>query len=341
MAKEIRLPQLGQTMEEGTVVSCLATVGDEVKKGDVIFEVETDKATLEMESPADGFVKIIIVKEGDTIPVNDVMMIVGGKDEEVSVEALAAKEQSDAPSAQQEAATGDSADLSADAKVVNLPQLGQTMEEGTIVSCLVKLGDEVKKGDVIFEVETDKATLEMESPAEGLVKAILVKEGDTIPVNDAMMVLGEEGIEVTDAMLASLGGAPAGRTQTAESKTEAEPKVKAQVVVEKAVKREGRVVASPRAKFKAKEIGVGLAEVKGSGPGGRVVEADVLAAAGSAAAAEPEFKLGQKVMLNRLGKITAEKMLQSKRQIPCFYLNVTVDATELVAYRAKLNKPGM
>lgn len=150
-------------------------------------------------------------------------------------------------------------------KEIKLPQMGQTMEEGTVVSCKVKAGQKISKGEVIFEIETDKATLELESPAEGVVKNILVNEGQTIPVGEVLITLEDEAAK---------------KPVAAAKKTDA-----------------------------AKSI-------------------------------EPAFKLGQKVPLSKFGKIIAEKMLQSKREIPCFYLNVVVDVTELTEFRTKLNKAG-
>lgn len=146
------------------------------------------------------------------------------------------------------------------AREIKLPQMGQTMEEGTVVSCKIKAGQKIGKGDVIFEIETDKATLEMESPAEGIVKNILVEEGQTVPVGDVLVTLEDE--------------------------VKAAPEKKAET---------------------AKQIA-------------------------------PAYVPGQKIPLSRIHKIIAEKMLQSKREIPCFYLNVVVDVTGLVAFREKLNQ---
>ncbi len=227
------------------------------------------------------------------------------------------------------------------ANEVKLPQLGQTMEEGTVVSCLVKIGDEVKKGDVIFEVETDKATLEMESPAEGFVKHILAKEGETLEVNSLMMVLGAKDEQVPEPS----GAAPKSEEAVKQTDSPVSPPAAATAEPTKAAAgKTGRVFASPRAKAKARELGVELSAVTPTGPGGRILEEDIVAAAGSAGtkAAQPtsENKLGQRVPLSRLGKIIAQRMLQSKREIPCFYLNVKVDVTDMVKVRGGLNKNG-
>ncbi len=181
------------------------------------------------------------------------------------------------------------------AKEVRLPRFGQTMEDGMIVGCEVSVGDEVKKGDVIFEIETDKATLEMESPAGGFVKHVFAEVGQTLNVGEAMLVLGESDEEVPQSFIDSL---------KSESASEA-----------------------------VKPTGV---QVKGGGEKGAVVktgEAVEFAEAG-------EVKLGQRIALGRLQRITAEKMQQSNNEIPCFYLTVKADVSELVEERERLNAAG-
>ena len=232
------------------------------------------------------------------------------------------------------------------AKEVRLPQLGQTMEEGTIVNCLIKVDDEVKKGDVIFEIETDKATLEMESPADGFVKHIIVQVDETLPVGAPLLVLGDKDENVPQSFVDSLAGAEA-------PAPEAAPAAEAAAAVEPArpepepEKPVGRVMASPRAKRLAGELGVDLSALTGTGPAGKITEQDVKDAAEAkpaapAAPAAPgaEPKLGETVPLNRLQKITAERMLKSKQEIPCFYLTVRADVTDLVELRTKLNEAG-
>jgi len=156
------------------------------------------------------------------------------------------------------------------AKEIRLPQLGQTMEEGTVVNCLVKVGDEVKKGDVVFEIETDKATLEMESPAEGFVKYILAELDETYPVGAPLMVLGDKDEDVPRSFVDSLeaGGEAAKPTEAApaEQSAAAEPGEKAQPGPAPP-KPAGKVLASPRARKLASELGVDLATVTGTGPG--------------------------------------------------------------------------
>jgi len=173
---------------------------------------------------------------------------------------------------------------------VTLPQLGETMQEGTIVKCLVKVGDKVSRGDVLFEIETDKATLEMESPAEGFVKAILVEPGQTLAVHEPVLILGGRDEQVSRGFIDS-----------------------------------ARTAASSNS----------VANVERAEAAFAATQADIAAAA---AAPPGSYQLGQVVPLNRLQKITGQRMLQSKREIPCFYLMVRVDVTELVKYRERVNR---
>jgi pyruvate dehydrogenase E2 component (dihydrolipoamide acetyltransferase) len=211
------------------------------------------------------------------------------------------------------------------------------MEEGTIINCLVKVGDEVQKGDVIFEIETDKATLEMESPADGFVKHILVETDQTLPVGAPLLVIGDKDEKVPQSFVDSLkSAAPAAPTAEAAPVAPAAEPAKLEPSPPKGPA--GKVMASPRAKKLAGELGVDLATVTGTGTAGKITEQDVRNAAAAKPAAPAEVKLGATIPLSRIQKITAERMLRSKREIPCFYLTVKADVTDLVALRTKLNE---
>jgi pyruvate dehydrogenase E2 component (dihydrolipoamide acetyltransferase) len=207
---------------------------------------------------------------------------------------------------------------------------------------LVKVNDHVKKGDVIFEIETDKATLEMESPQDGFVKHILTELDETLPVGAPLMVLGDKDEEVSQSFLDSLkSGSPAISSAGAATHPAAES-VKAQPQISKPV---SRVMTSPRAKKLAEELGVDLTNLTGTGPGGKITEEDIKKAAASKparpiapAAVTAEIKLGETIPLTKKQKLTAERMVKSKREIPCFYLTVKADVTDLVELRIKLNE---
>jgi pyruvate dehydrogenase E2 component (dihydrolipoamide acetyltransferase) len=337
MAKEIRLPKLGQTMEEGTVVNCLVRAGDEVKRGQVIFEIETDKATLEMESPMDGFVKNILVNVGQTLPVNEPMMVVGGKDEQVPqsfIDCLLKSAVTDAVEQKQTVCDEKAAPAGpASVKIIDLQKLGQTMEEGTVVNCRVKVGDEVKRGEVVFEIETDKATLEMESPANGFVKAILVEVGQTVPVGTALIVLADKGEEISQGYIEALKG---GKAAEASSLQQSTP------VVTSSVPPAGRIFASPRAKVIAKEMGITLAAVSGSGPGGRITEKDVKNAAGqkqpAAAIQVATVQAGSEVPLSKMRRAIASNLQRSWQQSPRFDVAMTINMTRAMNFRDAFNR---
>ncbi len=181
------------------------------------------------------------------------------------------------------------------AREVRLPRLGQTMQEGTIVNWLVRIGDKVKKGDVIFEIETDKATLEVESPTDGFVKHILAELDRTVPVGAPVLILADKNEKVPQSFIDSLKA----DLTTVEAPPASTPQLTNQ---------------TPQVPLPAETAQPPIPAAK--------------------------IKLGATIPLNRLQKITAQKMLQSKREMPCFYLSVKADVTDLVELRTKLNRTG-
>ena len=223
------------------------------------------------------------------------------------------------------------------AREVRLPKLGQTMEEGTVVNCLIKAGDEIKRGDVIFEIETDKATLEMESPADGFVKHILVEVGQTLPVGAPMLVIGDKDEKVPQDFTVSPKSADIAAATPAVAASGAEPA--------RPMETPAKVIASPRAKKLAEELGVDLSKLVGTGPAGKITEDDVKKAhstsSGQAAstkmttptATAAQVNLGETIPLTKKQRLTAQRMVESKREIPCFYLSLRADVTDLVELR--------
>jgi pyruvate dehydrogenase E2 component (dihydrolipoamide acetyltransferase) len=357
MANEIRLPKLGQTMEEGTVVRCLVNVGDQVKRDQVIFEIETDKATMEMESPVDGFVKNILVNVGQTLPVNDPMMIIGGKDEQVTssfingllkgaitdaVEQTAGQSVASAPST-----APASTAVPASTKIIDLQKLGQTMEEGTIVNCHVKLGDQVKRDQVIFEIETDKATMEMESPVTGFVKAMLVEIGQTVPVGSPLLVVADKDETIPQSYINALkGGQPASTVsiqQPSPVVASSIPPLAATGTTASLAEPAGRIFASPRAKAAAREMGVSLAAIKGTGPDGRIVEKDVRSGAGQQKSVVPQAPVsgpqaGSEVPLTKMRRAIGSNLQRSWQQSPHFDVTMSINMTRAMNVREQFNR---
>ncbi len=226
---------------------------------------------------------------------------------------------------------------------VIMPKMGDGMEEGTLVEWLKKEGDAVKSGEVIGNIQTDKAILELEAPGSGVLSGILVKEGETVPVGQAIAVLLKDGEKLPEGWGGSAGNsgkpakdAPAGKEETPEA-----PKAAAEsapVTEEPKAKSDSRVKASPLAKKIAKELGVDIASVSGTGPSGRIVEKDVRAASqvkGTdkvAAVAAPSAE-DQTISLNRTRQITAKRTTESKQQVPHFYVTVEVDVEKILALR--------
>lgn len=200
MAQIINMPRLSDTMEEGVVAKWLINIGDQVKEGDILAEIETDKATMEFESFYEGTLLHIGIKEGETAAVDTLLAIVGEKDEDISSLLVVEKPNNGQLDLVDQIEQTESLDIintevntNLNYKVVTMPRLSDTMEEGTVSSWLVNIGDQVKEGDILAEIETDKATMEFESFQEGTLLYIGIKEGETALVDSLLAIIGDEG----------------------------------------------------------------------------------------------------------------------------------------------------
>jgi pyruvate dehydrogenase E2 component (dihydrolipoamide acetyltransferase) len=242
-----------------------------------------------------------------------------------------------------------------------MPRLSDSMEEGTILRWLKSVGDEVKRGDELVEIETDKANMTYESSEEGTLVEILAEEGDTLPIGEVIARVGEPGEAKADGRAAP---AKAEKEEKAakeprepkEPAAEREPTPARRATREQppAPSEDGRVKASPIARRMARELGVELSRLRGSGPGGRIVKADVVAAAGEAPAAErprpleraapvaeaPETAKGEVevIELSRLQRTVARRMAESKATVPHFYLQMEIAMAEAVQVREQLKQ---
>ncbi|MDX5418934.1 MAG: E3 binding domain-containing protein, partial [Hymenobacteraceae bacterium] len=298
MAEVIRMPKMSDTMTEGVIASWLKKVGDKVSAGDILAEVETDKATMELESYEDGTLLHIGPKKGDSVPVDAVIAIIGKEGEDISDllggagngEKPAAKEdpkaekkeekKEAAPAKAEAPAAKTSVDTSnIKASVIRMPKMSDTMTEGVLVSWLKKVGDKVSSGDVLAEVETDKATMELESYEDGTLLYTGVNEGDSVPVDAVIAIIGDKDADykaLLDAQGAGASEAKAeAKEETAEEPKEEQAEAKPEAKEEIAAEGNGRIKASPLAKKVAKEKGFNLNQIKGSGEGGRIVLRDV------------------------------------------------------------------
>ena len=207
MAIIVNMPRLSDTMEEGTVASWLKKVGDKVEEGDILAEIETDKATMEFESFNEGTLLHIGVQEGETTNVDQLLAIIGDEGEDISAllanptatttEDTSASDEETEGLEQTEAVTEpSSADIPEGVVVVTMPRLSDTMEEGTVASWLKNVGDSVEEGDILAEIETDKATMEFESFNEGTLLYIGLQEGESANVDDLLAIIGPAGTDV-------------------------------------------------------------------------------------------------------------------------------------------------
>ena len=224
MAEVVNMPRLSDTMEEGTVAKWLKKVGDSVEEGDILAEIETDKATMEFESFYSGTLLHIGIQEGDGAPVDSLLAIIGEKGEDISglisgapaTEAIVVAQQPDKESMQPAASSKVVVAVPAGVEIVTMPRLSDTMEEGTVATWLKKVGDSVEEGDILAEIETDKATMEFESFYSGTLLYIGIQEGQSAPVDEVLAVIGPAGTDVQ----AVLSGAMASSSSSSSSTTQ-------------------------------------------------------------------------------------------------------------------------
>jgi len=297
MAEVILMPRLSDTMTEGVIAAWHKKVGDKVKKGDLLDEIETDKATMELESYKDGTLLHVGGENGVKIQVDDLLAIVGKAGEDISSllkaggqsavgsgQSAVGSRQSAVGSQQQEPGNNQTAatiDVSKMDEVVLMPRLSDTMEEGVIAAWHKNVGDAVKKGDVLAEIETDKATMELESYKNGTLLHIGAQKGEKIPVNGLLCIIGEKGkVDVAAVVAAVKNQSGVGSQESGASSpqpvAESSSISPAMATTQNMSSTEnGRVKASPLAKKLAAEKGIDIKAIHGSGDGGRVIKADI------------------------------------------------------------------
>ena len=373
MATIITMPRLSDTMTEGTVATWLKKVGDKISEGDILAEIETDKATMEFESFNEGTLLYIGIPEGETAPVDSLLAIIGNEGEDVSAliagkatpvteEAKQATEETTTPEVKNSETTAPSSTTSASLPkgvvVVTMPRLSDTMTEGTVATWLKKVGDKVTEGDILAEIETDKATMEFESFNEGTLLYIGIQEGNSAPVDSLLAIIGPEGTDISGiAENYKTGGAPQPPAATEEAKSASAEKT-AEPIVQEASTDGQRILASPLAKKIASDKGIQLTQVKGSGENGRIVKSDIenfAPQAGSAPAtatsepAKTETVAAPKVFVpagevfteeiknSQMRKIIAKRLAESLFTAPHYNLTIEVTMDEAMKSRAMIN----
>jgi pyruvate dehydrogenase E2 component (dihydrolipoamide acetyltransferase) len=362
MATIINMPRLSDTMEEGVVAKWLKNVGDKIEEGDILAEIETDKATMEFESFYEGTLLHIGIQEGETSPVDVLLAVIGEEGEDITSiingnSAPVTKEEAPAEAkeettTEQTSSTSDTVAIPEGVQVITMPRLSDTMTDGTVATWLKKVGDSVEEGDMLAEIETDKATMEFESFYEGTLLYIGVQEGETAPVDSLLTIIGPAGSDVS-AIVAN-GGAIAPTEDTTSEKIE--PKSTAKVEVTEPVlaasnTSDGRIFASPLAKKIAADKGINLAEVSGSGENGRIIKKDVVNYTPAIKVAEPKSspapvatsfvavgeENSEETKNSQMRKAIAKSLGNSKFTAPHFYLNVEVDMDNAMASRKTIN----
>ncbi|MBA5794101.1 2-oxo acid dehydrogenase subunit E2 [Flavobacterium sp. xlx-214] len=370
MAEIITMPRLSDTMTEGTVATWLKKVGDKVSEGDILAEIETDKATMEFESFNAGTLLYIGIQEGETAPVDSVLAIIGKEGEDFSallsgkpntttsnteVKEEAPKESTlsnDQESDVTVAATQQTS-IPAGVEVITMPRLSDTMTEGTVATWLKKVGDKISEGDILAEIETDKATMEFESFYSGTLLHIGIQEGESAPVDSVLAIVGPAGIDVS--------GIISGKVAPTANKTVTEvkemPKAEAEKPVEITSVSGDRIFASPLAKKIAQDKGIDLSQVKGSGENGRIVKGDVESFTPSAqtsttvtetkqevapkAAVQTFVTAGEvrseEVKNSQMRKTIARRLAESKFTAPHYYLTIEINMDNAMESRTLIN----
>ena len=361
MADIINMPRLSDTMEEGTVSSWLKKVGDQINEGDILAEIETDKATMEFESFHSGELLYIGVEAGQTVPVDSMLAIIGKKNEDIAsyinkqdsgpknnnlnsdIEKLEEKQIDDKGTTLEQ--TNQS-----NYEIVKMPRLSDTMEEGTVSAWLKKVGDKVKEGEIIAEIETDKATMEFESFHEGILLHIGVEEGESAPVDEVLAIIGDKKTDIAKA-LKSIGK----KDIIEEKQTKHEIPIQENISSEKVdnVKiditknqsknefvssQSDRIFASPLAKKMASEKGIMLENLLGTGDGGRIIKRDIENFVPSTTSPKKsEKESSNKIQNSQIRKTIAKRLSDSKFSAPHYYLNVEFNVDNLISFREQYN----
>lgn len=387
MAEEILMPRLSDTMTEGVIATWHKKVGDTIKKGDLLAEIETDKATMDLESYKEGILLYTGGEKGSKIQVNDLLAVVGEKGEDISVileknkgtkkeDPSTAKEKEvkktavkkEEPSiqttkepTQNEAAPGteNEGNTGLAEEIVLMPRLSDTMTEGVIAAWHKQVGDAVKKGDLLADIETDKATMELESYKEGTLLYQGAKAGEKIAVNNLLCIIGDNKFNVEEA-IASVKNehaeAPKSETKEApENKIETAKTIQQEdepaTSITNEATRDGRIFISPLAKKLAEEKGIDIAQIKGSGDGGRIVKSDIdnfkitmpSTSDKTVAATSPiQIQTGEEsfdeVPVSQMRGVIAKRLGESKFSAPHFYLTMQINMGAVVVARTKLNE---
>lgn len=366
MAEVITMPRLSDTMTDGKVAKWHKKVGDAVKEGDLLAEIETDKAVQDFESEFNGTLLYIGTEEGGSSPVDAILAIIGETGEDISAlkggdtaagipeenktEDNVTAVETTKPVEKEEAQT--SAEIPAGVEIITMPRLSDTMSEGKVAKWHKKLGDSVKEGDILAEIETDKAVQDFESEFNGNLLYIGTEEGGASPVDAVLAIIGPAGTDVSGIL--SGGGKKEESQPVAEAKEEKATESQNVQTAPVATSSTDRVPISPLAKKIAEEKGIDVNALKGSGENGRIVKKDVEGythAAASSNQANPviaEAKSAPQVMNfvqgedsetpnSQVRNIIAKRLSESKFTAPHYYLIVEINMDKAIEARKEIN----
>ena len=354
MATVITMPRLSDTMTEGVVAAWLKKVGDTIKTGEILAEIETDKATMEFESFYDGVLLHIGIQQGESAPVDSLLAIVGKQGEDISALLNGNTTASAVEEVKTETKTASiPSEIPAGVKVVTMPRLSDTMTTGTVATWLKKVGDTIKEGDILAEIETDKATMEFESFNSGTLLYIGVEEGGTAPVDTILAILGPAGTDVSGIAASFTVGGTVEAPKVEALKQDTNPTPNTQHPI---TNTNDRIFASPLAKKIASDKGVNLSQVKGSGENGRITKSDVenftpsavstpvqavTDATNTVSAVKPFVPAGEmfqeEIKNSQMRKTIARRLSESKFTAPHYYLTIELDMDNAIASRNMIN----
>ena len=369
MATVIKMPRLSDTMTEGTVATWHKKVGDKINEGDILAEIETDKATMEFESFSSGTLLHIGIKDGESAPVDSLLAIIGNAGEDISAllsgnavveknEAAPVKVEDKKEEPQAVANTPTVSSLPKGVVIITMPRLSDTMTHGTVATWLKKVGDTVSEGDILAEIETDKATMEFESFNAGTLLFIGVQEGQSAPVDSVLAIIGPAGTDITSIAENYKNGGATPVSQKADAPVLAIPSASEKVEEPiQVVSSDGkRIFISPLAKKIAEEKGINIAQVKGSGENGRIVKSDIENFTPSAVssndsvvaspvqaqtAVKPFVPAGEifteEIKNSQMRKIIAKRLAESLFTAPHYNLVIEVTMDEAMKSRTVIN----
>ena len=381
MAEVITMPRLSDTMTDGKVAKWHKKVGDAVKEGDILAEIETDKAVQDFESEFNGTLLYIGTEEEGSAPVDSVLAIIGKEGEDISAlkggssseKENAPKNESDIPEETKteggvtdiettetvekvdgkETEGSSSTEIPEGVEVITMPRLSDTMSEGKVAKWHKKVGDIIKEGDILAEIETDKAVQDFEAEVNGTLLYIGTEEGEASPVDEVLAIIGPEGTDVSG--LTSGGGAKASTPKKEVSAEKADSPKEEESTKPVSASNSGRIAVSPLAKKMAEDKGIDLNDLTGSGENGRIVKKDIegftpstaevaAAESKSAATASPapaamNFVQGEdsETPNSQVRNIIAKRLAESKFTAPHYYLIVEINMDKAIQARKEIN----